>query len=351
MSRQGFGPPPRGDDHFVDIQHLIGQFVGWNKYMRVVNPERCPQDHAAVFYGNHIKLDDPFYLFRAAYLATDGRVTLRAMQRSDFFKSRLFNNRFFDMNEFMACLGTYSIDRDSPTLSQLKFFVGLLEKGDSFILFPGRTRTCSGVLMDYRGPFQEPGGISFFLHQLQRKHPEEKVSAVPCYRNYNPRTKHTCCVFGDEQFLKPGASRDEQRAFDAHLVEAMAPYVTVNAVQLVAVYLFLHTVHAGLDPIGMDEIAEAITACVDESLHPYWDEEDAADWNAAVRGAVKFFDESDCVILGREDFVLDREAILFLPELTSKFRKINPVRFHANEILHLAPVIERVESEVLKRLT
>ena len=39
LYRMGLAKPPSAEGQFEGLQQLIGQFVGWNRYMRVRHPE------------------------------------------------------------------------------------------------------------------------------------------------------------------------------------------------------------------------------------------------------------------------------------------------------------------------
>lgn len=343
-------PPPGPEGNEEGVFDFLGLLLGWNKYLRIVNGDQIPTDHPAIFYGNHFKLDDPFYMFKAVFAASDGKVTLHAMMRNDFFKwkiLRIFKSPLLDLDELLDFLGAHGIGRDNVTLPQLKIFLEILKNEQSFTLYPGRTRSCSGLVMDYRDRFQEPGGISFFIHMTQTRHPDIKVSAVPSSRNYNVVTKHTSVIFGAEQFLKAGATRDEQRAFDAHLVEVMSDLVEINVPQLVAALLYTRCLHGLKSPIALEDIREIVASIVNELGHRYVDPEDAADVPTSVDAAVRYFKIRG--MLKRKDakIIPNVEKILSVPELTKKYRKQNPVKYLTNQILHLGDVTGLIEAKVL----
>ena len=97
----GVAAEPDASEHYDEVQHIVGMFTGWNRYYRYRGGENIPRDHAAIFYGNHIKFGDPFHLFRGAYLETKGEVKLHAMARDDFFVGTPLKSRFFDADEFI----------------------------------------------------------------------------------------------------------------------------------------------------------------------------------------------------------------------------------------------------------
>ncbi len=339
--------PPTRDRKLDSILYVVGVFCGWNRYIRVENANLCPKDHPAIYYGNHHKLDDPLYLFTAIYIATGGEPELHGMLRNDFFKGTLLKSRFLDLDELLDFLGAHGISRDNVSLKQIKTFLDILRAGNSFILYPGRRRSCSGMLMDYRDNIETPGGISFFLHAIQARNADIKVSAVPSSRNYNPVTRHTSVIFGPEQFLERSASRQERRAFDQRLIEVMGGLVEVNASQVLAALLFTRCLHGMTAPISVDDLQDLVRGILRQTQHPYVDPEDLADVPHAVDRALRYFKKHG--MLDRKDGKVTPkvEAILSLPELTTKYRKDNPVKYLTNQILHLGDVTALVEQKVL----
>ncbi len=339
--------PPNRDGKLISILYVVGVFCGWNKHFRMENAGLCPKDHPVIHYGNHHKLDDPFHLFNAVYLATGGKPENHAMLRNDFFQGGIFKSRILDLDELLGFLGAYGISRDNVTLKQLKVFLDILRGGGSFMLYPGRSRSCSGMLMEYRDNIDTPGAISFFLHSLQSRDRDIKVSAVPSSRNYNPITKHTSVVFGPEQFLKPGASREERSAFDHRLIEVMAGLIEINAAQVLAALLYTRCLHGMTAPIAVSDLKELVGGILRETQHPYVDPEDLADVPFAVDRALRYFKKRG--MLDRKDSKITPKApaILSVPALTIEYRKENPVKYLTNQILHLSEVTAHVEQKVL----
>ena len=339
--------PPTGEGKFDEFLQVVGPFVGWNRYIRVENADLCAKDHPAIFFGNHLKLDDPLYLFKAVYTASGGGVTLRAMLRDDFFKGTILKSRFLDLDELLHFMGAYGISRGNVTLGQIKTFVDVLQRGESFMLYPGRSRSCSGMLIDYRDNIQTPGGISFFLHALQNRDPDLKASAIPAARNYNLVTRHTSVIFGPEQILKRGASREEQRAFDSRLIEVLGHLIEINVTQILAALLYMRCLHGMKAPIAVDDLSEMVQGLIDETRHPYIDPEDAEDIPAAVDRTLRFFRKCGMLERNGAKVIPNVEKILSVPELTTKYRKENPVKYLTNQILHLGDVTALIEAKVL----
>ncbi len=349
LARMGLrNSQPSAERRYEAFQFVVGDFVGWNRYIRLHNTHLVPRDHPAIFYGNHIKLDDPCYLFRAVYLATGGSVKIGAMMRSDFFAGIPFaKSRWLDLYQILETTDVYGISRESVTISQLKKFVDLLLRGKGFILYPGRSRSCSGLLMDYRDSIERPGGISFFLHTAQARDANMKFSAAPAVRNYNPVTKHTSVVFGEEIFLPRGASRAEQRRFDEHLIEALGPLVEINAPQVVSAILYTRCLHGLANAIRVDDLITLVAGLFDALDHPYVDPEDKANVGRAVRRTIKYLRKHGMVRATAETVTPVSFAILAAPPATKEFRKRNPVKYLTNQILHLGTVTALIEERAL----
>ena len=332
---------------FEKIQYVVGQFSGWNRYFRYRGGEHVPRDHPAIFFGNHIRYGDPFHIFRGAYLATEGRVCLHAMMRDNVFKGTPLKSRLFDMDEFIATVGVHGINRESVTLGQMKVFVNLLLNGESFIMFPGRTRSRSGLLMEYRGSFVEPGSISFFLAMTQRKAKDGVFSAVPVSRNFNPVRNHTAMVYGPEQFLDATATREEQRAFDLRMIEEMSKLVEISVVQVISASLYTVALHALAESVPAATLESWVRSIRESSTHPWWDEEDDADLGEAIRLALGWLEERGMIRLDGDNIALNTQKFLFAPGLESDYFAQNPVKYLTNQTLHLGEHIEAVQATVL----
>ncbi|MFP6598468.1 MAG: 1-acyl-sn-glycerol-3-phosphate acyltransferase [Candidatus Hydrogenedentota bacterium] len=335
-------PNPR----FDSFQFVIGQFTHWNRYIRVRGAENVAADHPAIYCGNHIKFGDPFYVFHGVYLSTDKSVKLHAMSRNDFFEGTPLKTRFFDADEFIVTVGVHGISRDAVTLAQMKVFINMLIEGESFIMFPGRTRSRSGLLMEYRDNFVEPGSVSFFLNTAQRRKKGTTFSAIPVSRNYNPARDHTCMIYGPEQFLTSGASREEQREYDFHLIETIGNLVEVCVPQVVSALLYSHCLHQISKTITVPTLKKQTRAIREKSRHPYWDEEDDADLDAAVDLAIKYLARKKVLKRSGDDLHLNAAGILLAPDPESKYSEVNPVKYLTNQLLHLGDLIELIQDQV-----
>jgi 1-acyl-sn-glycerol-3-phosphate acyltransferase len=338
--------PPNRAAYIRAVGYVCGMFLGWNKYIRVRGREHVPVDHPCIVFGNHILFDDPFYAYEAARIASNDVVNLNAMTRDDFFVGTPFKTFLFDADDFITYVGTYGINRDKPTLSQMKLFLGLLADGQSFIMYPGRTRSRSGLLMEYRDNFQEPGGPSFFLNSHMKRNPDIPISALPTMRNYNPVRKHTSIIFGPQQFLDPGSSRDEQRAFELKLIEVMSQYVEISVPQIISVILYSRCLHSVTESVTTEWLTDKVKQFIETTEYPWLDEEDLGDVDEAVQLSLPFFEKHDMIAMSGNEVTPISGAILFTPELEDFFKK-NPVKYMVNQLLHLADVLERIEELAL----
>ena len=337
---------PTFEQNFQPPMDVIGRILGWRKYLHVRGGENLPLDHPAIICGNHFKFDDPFCLFASIYIASNGTVSPRALQRDDFFSSvwwKPVKNRFLDVDECITGYGTYGINRANPTLKQLKVFLGFLDEGLSFMMYPGRTRSRSGVFMEFRGEIKEPGGVSFFLHQTQRRNPKANVSAVPVARSYNLVTNRTAMVIGPERRLAPNADKQEQRAFDLDLVVAMASQVELNMAHVLGAILYLRCLHGRTEAVTVESLRSAVGSVFEETTHAYVDPQDTEDMGASIDRTLAFLGRRGMLVRRGEMVSPDVAAILFAPPLDSTYVKRNPVKYLTNQIMHLGDVVELIE--------
>src|SRR5690606_31686833 len=83
--RLGLGRRPELFPVRFEIMTVMAHVLGWDRHLRLVHPERCVHDDPAVFAGNHSSGVDPFIMYRAIYLATQGRIEARFMMREGIF--------------------------------------------------------------------------------------------------------------------------------------------------------------------------------------------------------------------------------------------------------------------------
>lgn len=328
---------------------VISQVFRFNKTLRLVYGERCPREAACVFAQNHVFLLDPFVSFAAAFRA--GRYMPRFMSRDDFFaeKKDTWWYRLINVDELICELGTLEISRGNVSIGQLRPFVNVLRNGESFIMYPGRTRSRGGMVFEYRGEVQEPGSASFFLAQAQRGHEDLDATIVPLTRTRNLAANKDTVVFGHPLRLPPKAGREEQRALDFKLVEVIAENVTVNATQIVAGILYLRALHGLPETMLRQELEETARRILDSIEGRYIDPDAQEDLRGQVSAALRFFKKAGLVRLSGTSVQLDRSKVLATPPMDRTFRKRNPLKYSLNQILHFADVTRAIEDAVLTR--
>ncbi len=347
LYRIGLGLRPHVDPYVPWATDAIGPLLNVPRRYFLQGQENVPYGRPMIVCGNHSKLDDPLMIYHAGRLATGGKLLLRVMTRIDYFTGFIFENRLVAIVDFFACCGAYSIDRDNVSLSQLKPFLKLLENGEGFIIFPGRTRTRSGVFIEYRDQFTEPGGISFFVHQTQRKRPEVPVAALPVVRTHNPVTKRTSMIIGPPLYLDAAASREALRTFDYDLVIGMSGLVELNLAQAASAALYLWCLHRGNAPLRIADLSHAVRTALAETAHPYVNPEDLADPDRALDQVLRWLARCRCISIDGGTIRPNPRIILGTPPLDTTYKKLNPVKYLANQILHLGEVTAIVEREVL----
>lgn len=322
----------------------LGGMLGWKRTLQVRYPERCPATGPVVFVSNHVKLDDPLFLWGAVDRATGGQRHIYFMMRDDFFRGWPWDYLPFSMNELTASSGCIQISRDQISLAQLKPLLNILEAGESFLMFPGRTRSRSGQCIEYREGIDEPGGVSFFLSHGSRR-AKCDLPAVPLARTHNPVTGVSTIVIGEPMFLPPGAGREAQRQLDLDLAVAISNLIELHALHVVSVLLYLRSLHQHPAEQSLGAIIEdsrkVLGAALGCGLHV--DAEALADPKAAVIAALAWLERAGQVRVTGDTFVMDVSAILAAPEWDTKYRKHNPVKFYANQVMHLGGVIKAAE--------
>lgn len=345
--RLGLAKRPRVDPIVPNVTAAIGPLVGVPKRLRVRGAEHFPKSGPAIVCCNHIRLDDPLVLYHACRRARgDPDYHPRSMMRDDYFAGPLFENRLVKAIDFFECLGAYGISRDHVGLKQLKPFLRVLEAGETFILFPGRTRSRSGVFIEYRDDFDGPGGVSFFVHQSQRRNPGLSVPVVPAARTYNPVDNTSVIVFGPPLTLPPNVTREEQRAFDFRVIEAMGGLVELQMVHVIAGVLFLSALHRCSPRRRIDDLTDAARNAFLGCDYPLRNPGDVADPAAAAVKALAYFLRYR--VLSLKDAVCSRcdARILANADLNAEYRHKSPVKYLVNQILHLNSVIPALDGAV-----
>lgn len=339
--------PPDVTKHYDPMLYAIGFVTQWNRHICVRGQEHIPLDHPAVYCSNHVLLDDPLYVFKGIYQGSNKNVASHAMARDDYYVGTPLKTRFFDMDDLLNSVGVHGINRDKVSLSQMKTFINLLIQGQSFFMFPGRSRSRSGMIFEYRDSIVEPGGASFFLGMTQRRKKDVVVSVVPMSRNYNPARGHTTMIFGEELFMATPANRNAQREFDTLVVEGIAQLAEVCVPQVVAALLYTVCLHHWAASLPLATLQQWVKTVRAASTHPYWDEEDDADLDAGVALAVKFLNKRGIIRFRNGVITPDTDAILRVPETGEALMKTNPIQFLTNQILHLGELTESIQTVVL----
>lgn len=335
-------------DHYHESQTAWGQLTCWNPRLRIVGAENCPQSAPAVFAGNHIKLDDPFFAWRSAYVASRQAIKLFFMMRDDYFHGFPWDLSPIPVIEIAEMGGGVKITRDNVSLAQLKPFLEILQRPGSFIIFPGRTRTRSGMVMEFREGIEEPGGVSFFLVHGQRR----AGSAIPCVpiaRTHNHMTWKSAVVIGAPRYLAVNASREEQREFDCALAAAIGDLVECNIFHLLSGPIYLHALHARGNTVPVAALVQAVQYQVaawpvGRYLDPMLRSAGLAQLDREVRRAMRYVAKSGLLTLEGEAVRLEVKNILAAPELDTSYLKKNPVKYHVNQAMHLAEVVALFES-------
>lgn len=341
--RMGLGECPTLMDVYPEAVVVFDRVMGWPRTLFVKGGEHCPPAGPVVYAGNHAKKDDPFIMYRAVHRVTGWSCEIRYMMRDDFFKG-LPNLRIVDIDELVRMLGAQQISRDNVQLSQLKPFVKLLRESNGFIMYPGRSRSRSGLFMEYRDGIEEPGGVTFFLAQAQRGHSDVRVPAVPMARTHNPVTKRSVIVFGPPVFLPHDADRATQRELDFHLVERMGDLVEINVAMTTAALLYLHCLHGHRSPIAQGGLVKAVrTALHVCAAQRNVDEDALADLPREVKLTLEYFQKQGALDLRGTLVWPCYETILEAPDLDKTYIRKNPIKHLVNQAIHLSDVIDAFE--------
>lgn len=338
--------PPNLLDIRPEAAGMFSNILHWPRTLRVVNPHHCPDTGPAIFVSNHLFFFDPTFAYRAINLATDEKLEPYFMMRNDFFNQSAIL-RMIDVDTLVACIGAYGITRGDVKLSQLKPFLKLLQADESFIMFPGRTRSKSGLFMEYRDEIEDPGGASFFLHATQRRKAGVKVPAVPMARTYNPVHDQSAYAFGEPLYLPENANRDMQREFDLELMDRMGDLVELNAAQLLSAILYLRCLHRVTAPLSLESAAERIRAILDAVPQRLHHPNLAGDALNEVTVTARFLEGAGQIRIEDGAILPDAPSILATPDLENGFRKANPVKYLANQIIHLMDVVRELEKHAL----
>lgn len=333
-------------DHYDESQRAWGQLTLWNPRLRVVGAEHCPQGPPAVFAGNHIKLDDPFFAWRSAHRASGETIHLYFMMRDDFFQGFPWTLSPIPINEICEMGGGVKISRDNPSLSQLKPFLEILQKPGSFVIFPGRTRTRSGLVMEFREGFDEPGGVSFFLIHGQRRC-GKPIPCVPIARTHNVITHKSAVVLAPPRYIDPAASREMQRQFDFDVAVAIGDLIEINPIHVISGLIYLRALHQRDPRVHPAALLVAVQQVV-RGLPPQRHHDPALDTidERGVRRVLRFLARRGLLRKIGTAYELDAAAVLAPPPLDTQYLRRNPIKYHVNQILHLNDVVAVLENAV-----
>lgn len=330
------------------IMTVIGRVLHYSDRVFVRGAEHCPKAPPAVFAGNHLMADDPFLMFPAIVHASGGAVRPRIMMRDDFFgKLPGWMSKLVDMDEVLVSLAVFQISRGNVTFSQLKPFLALLREPGSFMIYPGRSRSRTGVFFEYRDDVQEPGSVGFFLAHAQSNRPDLNVAAVPMARTYNPVNKRSVIAFGPSLYLphetggalKPSERRAAQRALDTDLIVAMGNLVEINAPQLVSSILCLRAIRQRPNEMTVARLCEQVEAVVRTLATRYLvDPALTIDAAGETRAALAYLADAGMLAAKTDRLELNPTAAL-VPEPDSSYRRLNPLRYLSNQVLHLRDVV------------
>ncbi len=348
LYRVGIGKRPNFTDRWPEVQRVYRQLTRMDPRIRLRGLEHFPGQHPAVYAGNHIKFDDPFFVCYAVQEASNYTMRTRFVMRDDFFVGFPWNLLPFRMNEIAEMGGSYNISQGSPSLAQLKPLIDILLKPDSFVIFPAGGRSRSGLWFEYRDGMEAPGSMAFFLAQAQRKNPDVSVPAVPVGRTHNPVLGVSTVILGEPLYLAPGARRDGQRALDDNLILAISDLVEINMLHLLGGLIYLRCLHNLNVDVPRATLAEGVKAVLATlSSERYTDPAFNTDFSGQLACTLRYFQRHGMVRLVGDAVHCERDAVLAAPPVDVAYRRTNPVKYSANQILHLADVIAALENAAL----
>jgi len=348
LYRLGRKKPPEVARYYAEGLSALDFLFGWSRRMRIVNAERCPKGGPVVFASNHACLDDPFVTGNAIFQLSQGGIRPHAMMRDDFFRGMPgWLKRIVDPDEVTRLIGALQISRQGADREQLKPFVDLLRQSHAFLIYPGRSRSRSGLFVEYRDWINSPGATSFFLAQAQEGYPEVRVGVVPVARTFNPVTGTCALAFGAPLYLPPSVDRAEQREFDYRLIVAMSDLVEVNVAQVVAVYLYLYCLHGIPDTLEIDVLKDRVRTIFGRITRRHVDPAARTHLDGEMRRILRFLRKEGFLRVGPRRIRLNREKVLCVPHSISEYRKKNPVKYLANQILHMSDVVRAIEREAI----
>jgi 1-acyl-sn-glycerol-3-phosphate acyltransferase len=347
LYRLHLGKRPSFTEHWWRVEVPYRQITRMDPRIRVRHAERCPKQHPAVYVGNHLKLDDQFFVCYAVQEASNYTMKTRFVMRDDYFNGFPWDWLPLDMNEVAEMGGSYNIAQGSPSLAQLKPLIDILLEPDSFVIFPCGGRSRSGHWLEVHTGGDEPGSVAFFVAQAQRRNPDLPVPGVPVGRTYNPIKKVSAVIVGEPRYLEPNARREAQRDFDAALLCDLSDLVELHMLHFLSMFIYLHCLHNLPMSLDTKDVAGAARRMVEALRHRYTDPALDTDFEGDFEQALRYLARQKMLKCQDGQVTLNRELVLACPEMDTRYRTVNPVKYHVNQILHLADVVAVCESEVL----
>ncbi len=333
-------------DRLEGMTVVASQLLGWRK-MRVLDPEHCPKEPPAVFVSNHIWLSDPMLAWPAIYYSSGERIATHFMMRDDFFRGGLWRWLPFNVDDIAEMCGAIRISRGNVQWSQMKPFLKVLEAPGAFLMYPGGTRSRSGLVFEYRESAEEIGGASFFVSHVQRRL-GKPVPAVPMARTCHPVSGQSVLAFGAPLYVAAGADRAALRAFDAELAVRVAGLIEINVPHIMSGLLYLRCLHGGAPHLGVEELAQMVRDVVSRIRGRHVDPAALMDVKDEVEAMLGYFARYAMLTVEEGVVALNPDRILSCPPLDTQYYRNNPVKFQINQILHFSEVIDLIEDAALR---
>lgn len=348
LYRLHLGKRPSFTDHWWRVEVAYRQITRMDPRIRVRHIDRCPKQHPAIYVGNHLKLDDQFFVCYAVQEASNYTMHTRFVMRDDYFGGFPWDWLPLDMNEVAEMGGSYNIAQGSPTLAQLKPLIEILLKPDSFVIFPCGGRSRSGHWLEVHTGGDEPGSIAFFVAGAQRKAPELPIPGVPVGRTFNPIKKVSAVIVGEPRYLEPGARREAQRDFDAKLFTDLSDLIELHALHFLSAFIYLRCLHNYHPQATRSELAAACRHTLDALPHRYTDPALKTHLEEDLEEALRYLERHGMIERHGDLTRFLPERVLACPPMTTTYRITNPVKYHVNQLIHLAEVVAVVEQVALR---
>jgi len=306
----------------------------WHR-LRIVGARHCPDKGPALFVANHHGLDDPALLWPAIHLASKERFIPRFLMRDDFFRGFPWDWLPLSLNTLCERCGAVLITRGQTSPTQLRQALQAMRSGEACVLFPSGTRSRTGVWLEYRpGEIEAPGSPAALAAVGARVAGLSALPVVPAGITRHPVSGGVTVTFGEPMAIEARTDPAGLARKNAVLCAAIGELVEVHAVHLTAALLWTMSVH-GRNRLSTHRLVHSVTDWVASNaravVHPeLWREPEAASLRAC-----QYFVRQRCVGLAGNEIILRRERTDVCPPWTTAYRKINPVRYWTNQILHL----------------